>query len=110
MYCFHCGKTLRSIGGTLTCTAGQMPLSRKLQSELTTLFPEAGFPSTAQPAVKTSSRAEIFCPGCGVETRDWVCPSCSTDLTRFRHPFIELHPHWHTGTLNWGIPLIDYDE
>jgi hypothetical protein len=110
MYCFHCGKTLRPIAGDLTCTVGQMPLSRKLQSELTALFPEAAFPAADHPAVKTSSRSGIYCPGCGVETRDWKCPSCSTDLRRFAHAFIELHPHWYPGVSYWGLPLIKYEE
>ena len=110
MYCFHCGKTLIEIDGVLTCTAGQMPLSRDLQSKLTSLFPSGAFPSVSRPAVKTSSRTGIFCPGCGVEARDWVCPTCSTALTRFQHAFIELHPHWYADTRNWGIPLVKYDE
>ena len=110
MYCFHCAKTLRSIDGVLTCTVGQMPLSANLQSELTSLFPEDQFPTKAQAAVKTSWRAGVFCPGCGVEANGWVCPSCSTDLHRFQRNFIELHPHWYPETTHWGIPLIEYEE
>jgi len=108
MYCFHCGKTLIEIDGVLTCTAGQMPLSQDLQSKLTMLFPSETFPSMSRPAIKTSSRTGIFCPGCGVEAPSWVCPSCATDLVPFQRRFIELHPHWYPETTNWGIPLVKH--
>src|SRR5689334_10619178 len=102
MYCFHCGKSLIEIDGVLTCTAGQMPLSRNLHRELGDLFPSQRFHTTTRPPIKSTWGAGTFCPGCGVELEKSICPSCSTDLRRFQHAFIELHPHWYPGTKNWG--------
>jgi hypothetical protein len=110
MYCFHCGKSLSIIGDRLTCTAGQMPLSDKLQRELCDAYPPEGFPTVARPPVKAEWDARLFCPGCGVALDKMSCPRCSADLRRYLHTFVELHPHWYPGTKNWGVPLEVYDD
>jgi hypothetical protein len=110
MYCFHCGKTMRLIDGVLTCTAGQMPLSANLQGVLRETFPAERFPCSVRAPLKLSWAPGIFCPGCGVELSDWVCPKCSTHLKNLAFAIVELHPHWYPGQVNWGIPLISYEE
>lgn len=108
MYCFHCGKTLKSVAGVLTCTAGQMALSSELQRRLEELFPVASSSTSRRGAEKSSPGAGLFCPGCGVELGGTTCPSCRNDLRPYFHAFVELHPHWYPGAKNWGVPLVDY--
>ena len=70
MYCPHCGRPFRDIGGVLTCVEGKMPLGQVLQVELLRRCPiQSERPSETEVGRKIG---RWFCPGCGIPFRPFT--------------------------------------
>ena len=93
MYCPKCGRKMDLLDGTLTCTAGNMPLSRHLQQLLLEAFPDENTP-LKDPLVG-AQLGRWFCPSCGtLLPKDKVCSSCGRSLTMNQvYNLVEFHPH-----------------
>jgi hypothetical protein len=92
MYCPHYGREMAYVEGILTCVAGGMPLSRRMQETLSQRFPIQR--SRPVGSLEGRSLTRWFCPGCGVLLdREMCCPACNQSIADLLFPLVEFHPH-----------------
>ena len=80
----------RAANGELTCVAGDMGLSKKMEEALLSRF---GLKVKVD-APLPESGASWFCPACRIALGDdMTCADCGGSLKPFHFQLVEIHPH-----------------